>query len=71
MAGRPASYFAAHAVGVGRHEFEGTAEAYQPDVETYLQSMNKVSNAILEDEKRFMSAPDTEVGFYRIVRNLK
>jgi hypothetical protein len=66
-----ASYFAAHAVGVGRHEFEGTAEAYQPDVETYLQSMSKVSNAILEDEKRFMSAPDTEVGFYRIVLDLK
>jgi len=42
---------AAHATGVGRHEFEGTAEAYQPDVETYLQSMSKVDNAILDDEK--------------------
>ena len=66
-----ASYFAAHAAGVSWHEFEGTAEAYQPDVETYLQSMSKVDNAILDDEKRFMSAPDTEVGFYRIVLNLK
>jgi len=33
--------------------------------------MSKVDNAILDDEKRFMSAPDTEVGFYRIVLNLK
>ena len=56
---------------MGRHEFEGTAEAYQPDVETYLQSMSKVSSAILDDEKRFISAPDTEVGFYRIVLTLK
>jgi EthD domain len=66
-----ASALAARAAGVGRHEFEGTAEAYQPDVETYLQSMSKVSSAILDDEKRFISAPDTEVGFYRIVLTLK
>ena len=66
-----ASSFAARVAGVGRHEFEGTAESYQPDVDTYLQSMSKTGSAILEDEKRFMSAPDTEVGFYRIVLNLK
>ena len=50
-----ASALAARAAGVGRHEFEGAAEAYQPGVETYLQSMSKVSSAILDDEKRFIS----------------
>jgi EthD domain len=66
-----ASSFAARVTGVGRHEFEGAAESYQPDVDTYLQSMSKTGSSILEDEKRFMSAPDTEVGFYRIVLNLQ
>jgi hypothetical protein len=62
---------AARAVGVGRHDFEGCAEGYQPDVETYLRSMSKVGGPILEDEKRFLSPSDTEVGFYRIALNLK
>jgi len=62
-----ASFFAARAAGVGRHEFEGCAESYQPDVETYTRSMSKVGSDILEDEKRFISQPDTEVGFYQVV----
>jgi hypothetical protein len=66
-----ASFLAARAVGVGRHDFEGCAEGYQPDVETYLRSMSKVAGPILEDEKRFLSPSDTEVGFYRIALNLK
>jgi EthD domain len=66
-----ASSLAARATGVGRHEFEGTAEGYQPDVETYLQSMSKTGSPILDDERRFLSAPDTEVGFYRVALSLK
>jgi EthD domain-containing protein len=66
-----ASSLAARVTRVGRHDFEGAAESYQPDVDTYLQSMSRTGSAILDDEKRFMSAPDTEVGFYRIVLDLK
>jgi hypothetical protein len=66
-----ASFFAARAVGVGRHEFEGCAEGFQPDVETYVRAMSQVGGPILEDEKRFLSPPDTEVGFYKIVLNLE
>lgn len=65
-----ASFLAARATGVGRHDFEGAAEGYQPDPETYLRAMSRAGGPILEDEKRFMSAADTEVGFYRIVLNL-
>jgi hypothetical protein len=65
-----ASLLAARAAGLGRHDFEGAAEGYQPDVETYVSAMSKAGGPIFEDEKRFMSAPDTEVGFYRIVLNL-
>ena len=66
-----ASFLAARAAGVGRHDFEGCAESYQPDPATYVRAMSRVDNSVLEDEKRFLSAPDTEVGFYRIVLNLK
>jgi hypothetical protein len=66
-----ASFFAARAAGVGRHDFEGCAESYQLDIETYKRSMSKVGSDILEDEKRFISQPDTEVGFYRIVSDLE
>ena len=66
-----ASFLAARAAGVGRHDFEGCAESYQPDVETYTRSMSKVGSDILDDEKRFISQPDTEVGFYRIVSDLE
>jgi len=65
-----ASFQAARAAGVGRHTFEGTAEAYQPDVDTYLRAMSRSGSDILQDEKRFMSARDTEVGFYRIALHL-
>ena len=65
-----ASYLAARAAGVGRHTFEGTAEAYQPDVETYQRAMSRSGSDILEDEKRFMSASGTEVGFYRVALHL-
>jgi hypothetical protein len=65
-----ASFLAARAAGVGKHTFEGNAEAYQPDVDTYLRAMSKAGSDILEDEKRFMSARDTEVGFYRVALHL-
>lgn len=65
-----ASFLAARVAGVGRHTFEGTAEAYQPDVDTYLRAMSRAGSDILEDEKRFMSARDTEVGFYRVALHL-
>jgi hypothetical protein len=65
-----ASFLAGRAAGVGRHDFEGCAEGYQPDVGTYLRSMSKVGGPILEDEQRFLSPPDTEVGFYRIALKL-
>jgi len=66
-----ASFFAARAAGVGRHDFEGCAEGYQPDPATFLRVMSRVDNSVLEDEKRFLSSPDTEVGLYRIVLDLK
>ena len=66
-----ASFLAARAAGVGRHDFEGAAEGYQPDPETYVRAMSRPGGPILEDERRFMSAADTEVGFYRIALNLK
>jgi hypothetical protein len=65
-----ASFLAARAAGVGRHTFEGTAEGFAPDVETYLRAMSRAGSDILEDEKRFMSARDTEVGLYRIALHL-
>jgi hypothetical protein len=65
-----ASFLAAHAAGVGRHTFEGTAEGFAPDVETYLRAMSRAGSDILEDEKRFISAPETEVGFYRSALHL-
>jgi hypothetical protein len=70
-AGPKASFFAADAAGVGRHDFEGCAEGYQPDPATYLRVMSRVDSTVLEDEKRFVSSSDTEVGLYRIVLNLK
>jgi hypothetical protein len=66
-----ASSLAARAAGLGRHEFEGCAEAYHPDPETYARAMSKVGSPILEDERRFLSQEDTEVGFYRFVADLK
>jgi hypothetical protein len=65
-----ASYLLARAAGVGRHTFEGTAEAFQPDVDTYLRAMSRPGSDILADEKRFMSPDDTEVGFYRVALHL-
>ena len=43
-----ASFFAARAAAVGRHDFEGAAESYQPDPETYVQAMSKVRDVFLK-----------------------
>lgn len=64
-----ASSLAARRVGVGRHEFEGNAFGYYPDVDTYRKVMSDpaVFPRVYEDEGNFIDFATSAPNLFQVV----
>jgi hypothetical protein len=64
-----ASSLAARLAGVGRHEFEGTAFGYYPDVDTYRRVMSDPAAfpRVYEDERNFIDFATSAPNLFTVI----